>query len=191
MLASGGRSKKGGKQIVKPARGQKGTTTLVLDTNVLLVGQGIDGYVNDGGVLAAATGWEVIVPLVVVTELDGLRSSPSPSVARSAKSALSQLSKSLHAREVRVQTSRGNFLADPDLNVRNEQIEFAGTIPARSLDDVILRTAVWQTSSGPVSSDEAPGALLVTLDTNLRLKARAYGVAAATPKEVLAMLRKG
>lgn len=180
---------------------QRGVTTLILDTNVLLVGQGIDVYPDDGGVLhavlpAAGAGWNVIVPLVVITELDGLMRAASPKVKRGAKAALDQLSSLMRVHStLKVQSSRNNFLTDPSLPVRNEQIDFkAGDVRARSLDDVILRIALWheQRPSPDVEGMEAdvPRALLVTLDTNLRVKARAYGVAAATPNQLLARLSR-
>lgn len=189
---------------------ERGVTTLVLDTNVLLVGQGIDGYPDDGGVLnavlpsadvgagaGAGAEWNVIVPLVVITELDGLMRAASPKVKRSAKAALDQVSSLMRVHSsLKVQSSRNNFLTDPTLPVRNEQIDFqAGDVRARSLDDVVLRTALWYEQrpapdaqgNGP---PKVPRALLVTLDTNLRVKARAYGVAAATPNQLLARLSR-
>lgn len=235
--------RKGGKRIdpriVPPGPlAQAGVTTIVLDTNVLLVGQGVDGFADDGGVLAALTHpnaapWHVIVPLVVVTELDGLARSPT-NVGRGAKAALGQLIRLLKAHtRLRIQTSRHNYLTDPELRVRTEQVDFAGSkedglLAARTLDDVVLRTAIWHdqnptifplvsSSSGsaaqsdPSASSVPPGqggtaangfseqpsdtvggnvprSMLVTLDTNLRLKARAYGVAAATPQQMMALL---
>lgn len=124
---------------------QPGKTTLVLDTNVLLVGQ--DEFDESALARLLRAGWDVVVPLAVVTELEGLTRSHTPATARAARRALAELEPAVRTRAVTVQTSR--FVCVSDLTIRSEQCDF-GPIPAldlpraRSLDDVILRIAVWQ-----------------------------------------------
>jgi protein SMG6 len=119
----------------------------------------------------------------VVTELDGLRANEPP-LGEAAAEAVSYLESHLRpfAAVLKVQTSRGNYLYD--LAIRSEQIDFAGspTVPggpgARSMDDVILRAAAWQLehfveNARERERDGGCKVVLVSMDGNLRLKARA------------------
>ena len=131
--------------------------------------------------------WTLVVPLAVVTELDGLKVNPPP-LGRDASEALRFLETSvrdpstrMQSRYLKVQTSRGNYLTD--LSIRSEAIEFSGTGDGpRNLDDVILRAAVWRDehyigrSHAHAIDEGAAKVSLVTFDRNLRVKARASGV---------------
>ncbi|KPV77805.1 uncharacterized protein RHOBADRAFT_51613 [Rhodotorula graminis WP1] len=132
-----------------------GYTVLVFDTNILLTS--IDLFSE----LVAAECWTIIVPLAVVTELDGLRRNPTAlGVAAAEVIDYLELAVRGYSRFLKIQTSRGNYLKD--LAIRNESIDFGsssaaasssldGAAPtssshdiARSMDDVILRAAAWQ-----------------------------------------------
>ena len=81
---------------------------------------------------------------LVVTELDGLSANDSP-LGTAATSALEYLMSHLrsHAASLKVQTSRGNYLFS--LNVRREQVDLRDAHSwERTMDDLILRAAVWQ-----------------------------------------------
>lgn len=190
---------------------EKRLTTLLLDTNVLLVSPApasrdlphADQEADEETWLTyfVRTGWRVVVPLAVVTELDGLTRSHTPKTARGAQRALIEIEDLLKMGKVQVQTSRFTFL--PDLATRSETIDF-GPLPsfdlprARTLDDIILRLAIWHahtpvdtntqpatsSASSPQGAADVPAAVLLTHDTNLRLKARAYGIEPATPFQI-------
>ena len=171
----------------------------MLDTNILIAP---DNLLKQ---LVESKQWTIIIPLVVVTELDGLQKNATPTGAE-AKRSLGYLEKNIRAlsKWIKVQTSRGNYLAD--LNVRAEEIDFGGEDDdsrARSLDEIILRNVIWQQSNfvdrlailsdNPARDrekvqEDTPKAVLITLDRNLRLKARAKGLLAATPKDMANIL---
>ena len=107
---------------------------------------------------------------------------------------------------LKVQTSRGNYLSD--LRIRREEIDFSGastdeTQMARNLDEVILRAASWQDShfvdrlnlisDDPKASrqqvkNDTPKVVLITLDRNLRLKAKIKGLTAFASQELTELL---
>lgn len=141
-----------------------GYTTLVLDTNILI---GMLSIVKD---LLESEQYTIIIPLVVITELDGLKkkaTDPEPQAQRLGEEALEAIryleqSIKSYSRILKIQTSKGNYLRD--LSIRNEQINFqdfgttssavastaAGgsgfitTNAAKNLDDVVLRATSWQ-----------------------------------------------
>lgn len=101
-----------------------GYTVLVVDTNVI---------VTPGQVIAQlieSRRWTVIIPLAVITELDGLRRNDNE-LGHEAERAIQMLELRIksHAKYVKVQTSRGNYLSD--LSCRCEDIDFTwqGTTP--------------------------------------------------------------
>ncbi|QRW01731.1 Est1 DNA/RNA-binding domain protein [Ceratobasidium sp. AG-Ba] len=135
--------------------------------------------------------WTVVVPLAVVTELDGLARQ-----SQGAQRAVSFLEASMRASQsvglgLKVQTSRGNYL--PNLAVRVEHFgghgggsNGAGGGWERNMDDYILKSAVWQAENfidrsafleGGAEVGTTDGAkakvVLVSSDRNLRVKARA------------------
>lgn len=143
-----------------------GYTTLVLDTNVILTGKAT--FLQT---LVESHLWTVIIPLAVVTELEGLRHS-APPLGHDATWALSYLETAVksHQTWLKVQTSKGNYLCD--LSFRHEDLDLDVLAPqddgsggtdamlggsgsaaaptttksakARTLDEVILRCFLWQ-----------------------------------------------
>ncbi|KAG2185018.1 hypothetical protein INT43_000931 [Umbelopsis isabellina] len=148
-----------------------GLTHLVIDTNCFI------GDLANIKKLVKSGKWQIVVPLVVVTELDGLRTNPS-TLGRAAKEALEYLEQLLppntpHANRphnIRIQTSHNNFLHD--ISVRSEQFMWGET--DRNLDDLVLSVCLWWTLQPATGAP--PGvekACLVTSDRNLSVKARA------------------
>ncbi|GAA5879569.1 hypothetical protein JCM16303_003254 [Sporobolomyces ruberrimus] len=206
-------SRKGSKLSAKTASLPKvfpGFTVLVFDTNILLTS------IKLFSELVEAECWTIVVPLAVVTELDGLKRNATP-LGIAAGEVIEYLEQAVrtHSRYLKIQTSRGNYLKD--LSIRNESIDFAapsqdptdGSDPlfshdyARSMDDVILRAAAWQKDHftsrlGLVNpraiaekkkvSPETAQVVLVTFDRNLRLKARARQLDATDEKELKKVL---
>ncbi|QRV72684.1 Est1 DNA/RNA-binding domain protein [Ceratobasidium sp. AG-Ba] len=167
------------------ARITPGYTVLVLDTNIFL------SALPTVSQLVSSQRWTVVVPLAVVTELDGLARQ-----SQGAQRAVSFLEASMRASQsvglgLKVQTSRGNYL--PNLAVRVEHFgghgggsNGAGGGWERNMDDYILKSAVWQAENfidrsaflegGPeVGTTDGAKArvVLVSSDRNLRVKARA------------------
>ncbi|KAK4057242.1 hypothetical protein OIO90_001739 [Microbotryomycetes sp. JL221] len=178
-------------------------TVLMFDTNIILSSLPLLQDLVESG------SWTIIVPLAVITELDGLKRN-STHLGSAAQEAILYLETAIrtHSRVLKVQTSRGNYLHD--LTIRSESIDFAagGGVNgdrshemARSMDDVILRAVAWQqehftnrllmlnphANRSAVNSD-ACKVVLITFDRNLRLKARARGLAAADEAEMVALI---
>lgn len=171
-----------------------GYTILVFDTNVLLGSLSLFARLVEGGQ------WSVIVPLPVVTELDGLSRNPPP-LGSEASSAVGYLEARIrtHALTLKIQTTRGNYLTD--LLIRAEHLDFKASVQnaSKSMDDLILDVAAFQARhfqdrSGilgmPAPEDKATQVLLITFDRNMRLKARARGIEAADERELATILGK-
>lgn len=195
-----------------------GYTILLLDTNVMLTATNVlENLVESGK-------WTSVVPLAAVTELEGLKNRPAP-IGPRARAAIEYLERNikLHSRWLKVQTSRGNYLAD--LRFRTEDIDFAASQQgrgsekdrdshrddeearfARSIDEVILGCLAWQESHfvdrlNLVAQDpererskvtpNTAKAVLVTLDRNLRLKARFRSLIAIGPNDLVELLVDG
>lgn len=191
----------------------KGYTILMLDTNVMLTPISILEK------LVESQRWCTVVPLVTVTELEGL-TKRSGIIGQRAQRAIDYLSNNLKAKTsyLKVLTSRGNYLSD--LHCRTEEIDFS-KIPAtggvekedenhhrtaRSIDEVIIHCLEWQTnhfldrsaillkdpeemrSVQSQVSKETYKAALITLDKNLRLKARFRGLVALGPNAIVNLL---
>lgn len=82
-----------------------------------------------------------------------------------------------HSSSLKVQTSKGNYL--PSLEVRTEEVNFKdGSSAEKSMDDLILKAAIWQdehwvdrsallqSESGAVKDGSAVKVALLTLDRN-------------------------
>jgi rRNA-processing protein FCF1 len=153
-----------------------GKTILVLDTNCFI------GHIDYVQKLLQAKKWSIIVPLVVVTELDGLRTNPHRlgTVAQQGiellESTLAAAKKSTGSNSLRIQTSHNNFMND--ISIRSEQFVFGET--DKNLDDLILSSCLWWISQQPkdkiVSGEKTVPVCLVTGDRNLSVKARARDV---------------
>jgi predicted ribonuclease YlaK len=100
--------------------------------------------------------WTILIPLAVITELDGLSANRSD-LGKAASNASQYITSHIrsHSSSLKVQTSRGNYLTT--LNIRSENFDFSsrhrngdGDEQAkgweRNLDDLILRAAMWQES---------------------------------------------
>jgi len=172
-----------------------GYTVLVVDTNILL--SSLSMFAS----LVESLRWTVIIPLPVVMELDGLATSDLPQLAEASKAALSFLSSNLKAlsTSLKIQTSRGNYLSS--LNVRTEQVDFSDRDSwERNMDDLILRAAIWhdehwfdrsgflKPSGTTPDLKNAAKVVLLSLDRNLRLKARSRQLAAASQSDLAAIL---
>ncbi|KAF8952449.1 hypothetical protein BGZ46_003479 [Entomortierella lignicola] len=93
---------------------------LVIDTNCLIA----DWTVIQR--LVAADRWTVIIPLAVITELDGLKNNPPP-LGPAASGALNYLEGCLamrpKPRRLKIQTSRGNYMNDLSFRVESFNYE--------------------------------------------------------------------
>ncbi|KAJ7602470.1 hypothetical protein FB45DRAFT_1072964 [Roridomyces roridus] len=171
-----------------------GYTILVVDTNILL------SSLSMLASLVESLAWTVVVPLPVIMELDGLASNPSQ-LGEAAQAAMSFLSAHIrsHATSLKVQTSKGNYLTS--LSVRAEQIDFAGGASERNMDDLILKAAIWQDEhwvdrsamlkADAIADDHSVKVVLLSLDRNLRLKARSRQLPAASEKDLASILVSG
>ncbi|KAG7092251.1 hypothetical protein E1B28_008616 [Marasmius oreades] len=175
---------------------QPGYTVLVVDTNILL--SSLSTFVS----LVESLRWTVLVPLPVVMELDGLKSNALPQLSQAADDALKYITSHIrsYSSSLKVQTSKGNYLTS--LNVRTEEVDFASGKSERSMDDLILKTAIWhdkhwidrsamlksdgiQTVANPIK------VVLLSLDRNLRLKARSRQLPAAGETDLAMLLSDG
>jgi protein SMG6 len=154
--------------------------------------------------------------LAVITELDGISANQSE-LGRAASSASQYVTDHIrsHSSSLKVQTSRGNYLTT--LNVRSENFDFLSRDQQkngermngweRSLDDLILRAALWQETHWVdrsslltgISSDQqsldiphnCAKVVLLSFDRNLRLKARARQLNAGDERDLAHILRVG
>ncbi|KAF7295122.1 PINc domain-containing protein [Mycena indigotica] len=171
-----------------------GYTILVIDTNILLASLSMFSS------LVESFRWTIVVPLPVIMELDGLSSNPSQ-LGEAAQAAMSYLSTHIrsHSTSLKVQTSKGNYLTS--LNVRAEQVDFTNGTTERNMDDLILKAAIWQDEhwvdrstilkSNAVTTDKTIKVVLLSLDRNLRLKARSRQLAAASERDLAMILVSG
>ncbi|KAE9386679.1 hypothetical protein BT96DRAFT_1005848 [Gymnopus androsaceus JB14] len=98
-----------------------------------------------------------MVPLPVIMGLDGLKSNSSK-LGEASKTALDYITSHirLHSLSLKVQTSEGNYLTN--LNVWIEQVDFTTGNPEHSMDDLILKAAIWHNDmyfiqNSPISGD--------------------------------------
>lgn len=159
-----------------------GQTTLVLDTNCFI------GHFEHVKKLIASHQWQVVIPLVVVTELDGLKSN-TPPLGTIAANALVFIEAALKQQRplVRIQTSHNNFIHD--ISIRSEQFVFGET--DKNLDDLVLSACLWwaaKKQQRPVS-DTTASVCLVTGDRNLSVKARARDIDVVSVSAVMQLKR--
>ncbi|KAI8976897.1 hypothetical protein BDB01DRAFT_907930 [Pilobolus umbonatus] len=144
-----------------------GKTILVLDTNCFI------GYMDQITKLFASRQWSIIVPLVVVTELDGLKGN-AQRLGVAATQAIQLIETTLANKpksspQLRIQTSHHNLMHD--IKIRSEQFTFGET--DKNLDDLVLSVCLWWQQN---SVQTAAPVCLVTGDRNLSVKARARDV---------------
>ncbi|TFY54054.1 hypothetical protein EVJ58_g9086 [Rhodofomes roseus] len=127
-----------GPQPHKPARPQStlrvvpGYTILVIDTNILLSSLPVVST------LVESLQWTVVIPLLVVMELDGLASNAT-ALGEAAPAALAYITS--HS------CAGLHYFAHPlSHDLAQEQVDFAGDgAPWEwNMDDLILRAAIWQ-----------------------------------------------
>ncbi|KAJ7489926.1 hypothetical protein B0H11DRAFT_1046908 [Mycena galericulata] len=171
-----------------------GYTILVVDTNILLSSLPMFASVVE------SLQWTVVIPLPVIMELDGLSANPTQ-LGEAAQAAMAYLSAHIrsHATSLKVQTSKGNYLTS--LSVRAEQVDFADGTSERSMDDLILKAAIWQDEhwvdrsamlkATAIADDNSVKVVLLSLDRNLRLKARSRQLPAASEKDLATILVSG
>ncbi|KAJ4488214.1 hypothetical protein J3R30DRAFT_3654517 [Lentinula aciculospora] len=170
-----------------------GYTVLVIDTNILLSSLPMLAS------LVESIRWSVIIPLPVIMELDGLKSNSSPQLSGAARAALDYITSHIrsHSLSLKIQTSKGNYLSN--LNVRTEEVDFASD---RTMDDLILKAAIWHDehwsdrsvllqAKAPDPSINPVKVVLVSLDRNLRLKARSRQLPAASEKDLALLFSTG
>ncbi|KAL1728623.1 hypothetical protein EV714DRAFT_285553 [Schizophyllum commune] len=178
-----------GQTARQPLKIAPGYTVLVVDTNILL--STLAGF----RALVESHKWTIVVPLPVIMELDGMVSGGSE-LAGPASEAVEYIASTVrvHGVSLKVQTTRGNYLAT--LSIRTEEIDFAGA--ERSMDDLILKAALWHQAhwadrsaflqGSQVEDAQAEKVVLVTLDRNLRLKARSRELPAASERDLAGIL---
>ncbi|KAG2235519.1 hypothetical protein INT48_003082 [Thamnidium elegans] len=146
-----------------------GKTILVLDTNCFI------GHIDHVRKLLESKKWTIIVPLVVVTELDGLRTNPHR-LGLVAQQGIELLQNTLAVKSnkqlLRIQTSHNNFMND--ISIRSEQFVFGET--DKNLDDLVLSSCLWWIGQQVTKDDKTVPVCLVTGDRNLSVKARARDV---------------
>lgn len=115
-----------------------GYIMLVIDTNILL-----SSLASLPSILENSQ-WTIVVPVPVIMKLNGLSSNTAQlgEAARAAMVHVSSLIRS-HSSSLKVQTSKGNHLSS--LSIRTEQVDFQDEASwERNMDDLILRTTIWQ-----------------------------------------------
>ena len=157
-----------------------GYTILVFDTNVILNSLSLFSAILE------SQKWTLVIPLVVLTELDGLRTQQDTELGQNAALAILYLESKIKTHNIylKVLTSRGNYLSD--INIRREEVDFSSS-NAQNMDDIVLQAALWQSehfvnrlnmvwpnrADKSSVSDKASKVALLTFDMNLRLKAKA------------------
>jgi len=132
--------------------------------------------------------WQVVVPLIVINELDGLKVNPPP-LGPAAAEAICYVEQSLLARKLRVITQQGNGLSN--LALRAQQLLPKTTEDgAHSVDAFIIQTVKDQIERHSGKSQNAERAVLVTGDRSMRIIAKARGVQAVTAAELKKEMKK-
>ncbi|WWC94237.1 hypothetical protein V866_001077 [Kwoniella sp. B9012] len=176
-----------------------GYTMLLFDTNVLVDSLGLFSNVVEGGQ------WSVIVPLPVVTELDGL-SKESGSLGTNSIKSIKYLESTIrtHSLTLKIQTSKGNYLSD--LLIRTESLPTTDgdeKDSGRTMDDRIIQIASFAESNfmdrstllgmPSISLQEketTSKVLVVSNDRNLRLMAMSKGLRAVDERELKSVLER-
>ena len=160
---TGSEARQGGERATDRATGQR--TRLVLDTSVLIA---------DPTCVLEFEDVDVIVPLTVVEELDGLKTRPDD-VGRAARTALRTIEelRVKHGGSLAHPVSTGNGTATVQIeinNIRRHLLVEHGLDPAVP-DNRIIGAAIGQADFGPTT--------MVSNDAALRIKAAHLGVSAA------------
>lgn len=166
-----------------------GYTVLVFDANVLLNSLALFSS------LLESCRWTLVVPLVVLTELDSLKNSPGAFSGPASKAiAYVEHQVRLLPLHLKVQTSRGNYLSC--LKLRQEELDLRQS-GLKTTSELVLQAAQWQQThfinrlallnpSAPRSPpDDVSKVAVVSFDRQLRLKARARSIETVNEHEVL------
>ncbi|CAG8506364.1 8390_t:CDS:2 [Paraglomus occultum] len=185
------RRQKSSRKNATTSRIRPGITCLVIDTNCFI------GDLRMMKEIIQCEKWTVIVPLVVITELDGLSHNPPPLGSASAE-AITYIEQTLLAkryRKLKIQTSKGNYVSD--INFK-EMFDFGeGENKRKNLDDLILGICCWHISNQNSSTrqtrndsdlNNSATVVLLTNDRNLRIKARARGIDVAVMQDFKKLL---
>ncbi|KAN0134445.1 PIN domain containing protein [Lactarius tabidus] len=159
-----------------------GYTALVLDTNIPLSSLAMVTK------LVESPSWTVAVPLPAIMELDGLASNQTP-LGEAAKAAIVFVVGHIrsHADALKVRTSQacGDYLSS--LTICSELVDFDDPdFWERNMDDLILKAAIWQDEHWRTKGTAK--VVLLSLNRNLRLKARVRHLDAASEKELAFLL---
>jgi predicted ribonuclease YlaK len=126
--------------------------------------------------------WQIVIPLIVINELDGLKVNPPP-LGTAAAEAVALVEQSLSSRRLRVVTQQGNGLSN--LTFRSQQLLPKNTEDgAGSIDAFIIETVKHQMEHHTGKVTTAERAVLITGDRSMRVIAKARGVAALSGGEL-------
>ncbi|KAG9026502.1 hypothetical protein FS837_004595 [Tulasnella sp. UAMH 9824] len=162
-------------------------TILFCNTNILL------GSLPVVSELVASQCWTVVVPLAVITKLDGLHNQPGD-LGRATAEAPTHLITAVQTQStsLKVQTSKGSYLKS--LSIGSEATTLGEGGP--NMDDLIIapldhfvhRTGLLIASRNTVKrTDETSKVVLLTFDHNMRVKARSRQLDTADEKGMAAI----
>lgn len=160
-----------------------GYTILVFDTNLLV------SHLELFNRVVEKKEWQIVIPLIVINELDGLKVNPAP-LGPAASDAVKTIEAALLARKLRVVTQQGNGLTN--LTLRSQLLVSKGTEDgAANIDGFIIDTVRDQAErhSGKVLP-KVEKAVLITGDKSMRVISSARGVLALTPEGLRRELEK-
>ncbi|KAJ3162444.1 Smg-6, nonsense mediated mRNA decay factor [Geranomyces michiganensis] len=170
-------------RVIASGKFVPGKTTVIFDTNIFLHGG------KQAEAVIKSRSWVVSIPLVVLTELDGLKNG-TDSTSQSAGRAVAFLESEFAGDNntdrrrnpmLKLQTSKGNFLHDLSIRTESWTTRLAQHERRRNNDDVILQCCLHFQNKRDIALENEPDAacpvVLVTGDVNMKLKARTLGIA--------------
>lgn len=142
---------------------------LFLDTNVLLHFKSFDGIpwetiVND-------TNYTVVIPFIVVTELDAHKTNPIKKLAAKAKKAIAKIDKILSGEDLGISVKLISHWPADDIYSQNR-------LSISRQDDSLIAAIIEYSIN---AEDEK---ILVTYDTHLKIKASAYNIKCIAMPEI-------
>jgi predicted ribonuclease YlaK len=133
-------------------------------------------------------GFQIVIPLIVINELDGLKVNPAP-LGPAAADAIRTVDQALTARKLRVVTQQGNMLTN--LAFRSQILVGRDTEDgAANIDAFIIETVRGQAERHSGRERGVEKAVLVTGDMSMRVIASARGVMALTAPQLRKELDK-
>lgn len=160
-----------------------GYTVLVFDTNLLV------SHLELFKSILETKEWQIVIPLIVINELDGLKLNPAP-LGPAASEAVKTIEAALLAKKLRVVTQQGNTLMN--LTLRSQVLVSRSTEDAAAnIDAFIIDTVKDQAErhsrKGVVGIERA---VLITGDKSMRVISSARGVMALTAEGLRRELAK-